>query len=133
MFVWEKELVQTLLESLHEVCLASQVRDFNWWKYNSNGSFTMRSFAKAWWNIDVEKSSLRLVWRGLALPRAKLLVWFILQNKINIIDRLRRILRLNVCEATCAFCNKEVDSVEHRSSIATRKKNIFEDGFQKRL
>jgi hypothetical protein len=58
--------------------------------FNNGGDFFVKSFSSAWWELDAATCPVRTVWRGLALPRVELLMWFILQKILNKRSRIKR-------------------------------------------
>lgn len=54
-------------------------------------------------------SNIRAVRKGLALPRAKLLMWFIYKDKLNIKSRLRKLHIITANDAFCPLFNEEGD------------------------
>lgn len=55
------------------------------------------------------------MWLGVAPPKAKLLVWFVLQQKLNTRSRLKRLNLIQVNEAFCPFFENEEETVNHLS------------------
>lgn len=113
LFQWELEQFDALLASLQEVHLSKVNSDKTWWPFNSKSEFTVKSFVKAWCCRGNEKNNKRVVWKGLALPRAKLLVWFIIQGKFKTRHRLQRLNLISVSEDKCPFCNLVEESIQH--------------------
>jgi ribonuclease HI len=114
LFQWELEQLEELMSKLKEVIPSVCTMDKIWWKHNKSGEYSTRSFTQAWWNLKDTNHDLRHVWKGLAPPRAELLVWFILQEKMNTRSRLKR---LNILKedatVVCPFCELEEESVSH--------------------
>ena len=60
-----------------------------------------------------DKLQGRNVWRGVASPRAELLLWFILQQRLNAKDRLCKLNCISPGDSLCCFFSAESESVEH--------------------
>lgn len=105
LFQWEVEQFEALLECLQEVHLTKHSKDGNWWHFDTKDAFSVRSFVRAWWYQDHTKENKRLVWKGLAPPRAELLVWFIIQGKLNTRLKLFKLNQISASEASCPSVN----------------------------
>lgn len=113
LFQWELGKFEELLKSLNEVYLPKHTKDKTWLPYNIKGDFSVKSFVNAWWSQGNGKLCMNMAWWGLAPPRAELLVWFILQGKLNTGSRLRQLNILLANESKCPFCNSEEENI-HR-------------------
>lgn len=73
----------------------------------------MKSFTNEIWSQSQIINNVRGVWMGVAPPRAELLVWFVIQEKLNTRNRLRRLNLLSEEEDICPFSKKEKEMVKH--------------------
>ena len=114
---WERDLFEQLLNMLGSHPLVEGIEDSIQWKFDSSGSFTVKSFVLQVHNLIDGNSHGTLVaslaWKGLAPPRAEVLVWFVLQERLNTRERLCKLNILPPVSAPCPFCQVEVESVEH--------------------
>lgn len=95
------------MDILKEVELSNNTQDKPWWKQDSRGVFSVKSFSKAVWEEGHVMSNLRGIWYGLAPPRAELLLWFAIQEKLNTRNHLRRLNLIRTNESSCPFCENE--------------------------
>ena len=52
-------------------------------------------------------------WRNLCLPKAELLLWLVLEGRVNTQDRLRKINVLRSDDTGCVLCGEADESVSH--------------------
>ena len=62
---------------------------------------------------DSHSRNGRLAWNKVAPPRAQLLVWFVLQGKLNTRDRLFRFGVPGIADDLCVFCKEERKTINH--------------------
>ena len=55
----------------------------------------------------------RLAWNKVAPPRAQILIWFVLQGKLNTKDKLFKFGVSNVLDDLCIFCKEERETINH--------------------
>lgn len=60
-----------------------------------------------------DKLQGRNVWRGVATLKAELLLWFILQERLNTKDRLRKLNCIMPSDSLSCLCADEIESVAH--------------------
>lgn len=70
-----------------------------------------------------------LAWRGLAPPRAEILVWFVLHGRLNTKERLARLNIIPLSAALCPLCSLENETVEHLFFECMRSWRIWSDCF----
>ena len=58
-------------------------------------------------------SNGKLAWRNVAPPRAQLLIWFILQGRLNTKQRLFRFRFPGVEDELCVLCREEPETIDH--------------------
>lgn len=106
-FQWEIPLFEDLQHILQQPVLNSLENDSVLWRFNPLGQFSTKTFCNHVTNLvgmnSIGDISARLAWKGLAPPRAKLLVWFVLQGKLNIRARLVNPNILPPVAAVCPF------------------------------
>ena len=87
------------------------------WRFDASGSFSVKSFS-----LQVFRSAApllpifdhaKVVWRGLAPPRVELLVWFILLERLNTKDRLRKFKCIPEENSLCTLCLEDNESISH--------------------
>ena len=93
LFAWEEELVESLYlavdhTSLNESYPLERDREQPGWS----------------WKTSMEES---------CPPRAQLLVWFILQGRLNTKERLFRFGLPEIEDNLCVFCKEEPETVDH--------------------
>ena len=117
LFSWEEHMVGDLLLAITQHSLIERVEDDWLGSFDSSSSFSVSSFSlqvfKKSFGASTEWIQGRKAWRGLASPLAELLMWFILQGRLNIKERLRRLNCLNSNDSRCMFCVNVVESLEH--------------------
>lgn len=113
LFQWEIEQVEELLNDLKEVSLARDMHDRPWWSYEHDGNFTIKSFSKAIWDANGAIEDVNNIWLGVAPPTAELLVWFVVQQKINTRERLKILNLVQTSDALCPFCESGEETVVH--------------------
>lgn len=55
----------------------------------------------------------RSIWSGVALPRAELVTWFIIQKRLNTRDRLCSLNIIPENQTACLLCNEVIEAVSH--------------------
>jgi hypothetical protein len=81
LFQWELEQLEDLLNLLEALILSYNNEDKTWSSFDKHGEFSVKSFSLACYNensLMCDEQQLPSVWRGVAPPRAELLLWFIL-------------------------------------------------------
>ena len=58
-------------------------------------------------------NSAKGVWMGLAPPKAKLLSWLVLLERLNTKDRLKKFHIIAANDSTCSLCNHQEEIVAH--------------------
>ncbi|KAK7268945.1 hypothetical protein RIF29_21656 [Crotalaria pallida] len=91
LYQWEQTKLEELWISLKQVSLDTGGDDKPCWSFDRTGTFTVKSFQVASVGNGFISNTVRNVWRGLAPPRAELLVWFVLLNRLNTRSRLKRL------------------------------------------
>ena len=108
LFSWEEELFNHLLSLLGQISLSNDTNDEWLWLFDSSGCFSVKCFC-----LQVSKSSGqhyedklqgRNVWRGVATPKAELLLWFILQERLSTKERLCKVNCIPSSDKLCCFC-----------------------------
>ena len=81
------------------------------------GIFSVKSF-----NLEVESRYVRsslgtpaacLAWKGLAPPHAEILVWFVLQGRLNTKERLMKLNIISTGSDLRPFFSEASETVEH--------------------
>jgi hypothetical protein len=109
LFQWEVDQLHDLIKLLEAVILTVNTDDKLWWHFDYKGEFSVKSFSKACSSerrLDEDDRITPSVWRGVAPPRAALLLWFVLRGRINTRSRLKWCCRLVhlVQFEVCSFC-----------------------------
>lgn len=117
-FQWEFALVQELLELLNANCpKQNRVDRMRWTGGGSEDIYSVKSFNNLVQQHNFEKTLpheiTELIWQKKAPPRAELVVWFLLQEKLKTGSTLLNLNIINSEYATCLFCDAEVESHEH--------------------
>lgn len=106
LFQWELQPLDNLLTILQDASLSNGIQDKVWWKHNNRGCFTVKSFTNEFWEQSQVTNNVRGVWMGVAPPRAELLAWFVLQEKVNTRNMLRKLNLISEAEDICPFCRR---------------------------
>ena len=64
-------------------------------------------------NISVGTPAASWAWNGLAPPRVDILVWLVLQGRLNTKERLAVLHIIPLVAAVCPFCVSTVGSIAH--------------------
>ena len=87
------------------------------WKYNSSRSYSIKSFVLQVYKMLVDNSQVSSVVNkaccNFVPPRAEILVWFMLQERMNTRERLCKMGIIQPIQTICPMCQQEVESVEH--------------------
>ena len=89
LFAWEEDLERDLYLAVDHKNLSESdsVRDVRMWTYNKLAPFFVSDFYLQVTRILGKErnqfSNGKLAWRNVAPPRAQLLIWFILQGRLN--------------------------------------------------
>ncbi|KAK2405146.1 Acyl-CoA N-acyltransferase with RING/FYVE/PHD-type zinc finger domain-containing protein [Trifolium repens] len=78
LFQWEVDQLHDLIKLLEAVILTVNTDDKLWWHFDYKGEFSVKSFSKACSSerrLDEDDRIIPSVWRGVAPPRAALLLW----------------------------------------------------------
>ena len=73
------------------------------------------------WNIQF----VAMVWKWLAPPKAKLIVWLVHLQHLDTKDRLCILNILQPVEVVCPFCFAEVESIHHLFLSYVRSWNLW--------
>ena len=102
---------------LNNVRLIDDQSDRVCWSFDKSGVFSVRSFLE---KLILEKDCcvqnsiiVSKVWRGLVPPKAELLLWFVVQGRLNTKDRLRRMNLLSSADYRCVLCFDEDENLPH--------------------
>lgn len=101
------------MKILQGVNLSNCIKDRAWWKLNNDGLYSAKSFSKGCWMQNQSIHMMKGVWKGAAPPRAELLVWFILQERLNTRSILSRFNLIRDTDINCPFCNNEEETISH--------------------
>ena len=84
------------------------------WLPSTSGIFSVSSFCRVW-NDKVRDLPLvdRFCWQGFCPPKAKLLMWQLLQGRIMVKVVLNRFGLLNNSSLLCPLCNEKEESGDH--------------------
>lgn len=105
--------MEDLLNSIQGVGLSNNIQDKVWQKYNTNGCFTVKSFSNEWRAQNQVTNNVKGVWMGMAPPRTKPLVWFVIQEKLNMRSRLHRLNLIIASKTYYPFCNSGEETMRH--------------------
>ena len=129
--LWEQDLFQQLLDCLPQSPFMDGEEDAYIWKFGNNGVFSIISsilqVQRFILNNNLASSVISKAWLGIVPPHAKILVWFVLQERLNTRERLCKLAILQPIEAICPFCNQEVESVTHVFYTCYVSWNIWAD------
>lgn len=103
LFEWETQQLEELLELIQEAELSLSNCETPWWKHEKRGNYTVKSLLEACWNLYPLSSNCSNIWLGMAPPRAELLVWCVLNNRLNTKDRLKKINLIPSSDSLCPF------------------------------
>ena len=116
-FIWELQFLQQLNEMLEQTRLFNDQVDKVWWPHDSSGRFSTQSMVKKLYEMKVLATqtvlNINIFWRGLVPPKAELLLWFALQGRLNIMDRLRRLGVLRNEDYRCVLCRQTEETLPH--------------------
>ena len=105
---WEKELFEDFQATIPLNPFMDGGEDSIIWKYDSSGSFPIKSFTLQVYRLMNGDSQVISVanklWLGIAPPRAEILAWFVLQERLNTKEKLCLLGILQPLEAVCPFC-----------------------------
>ena len=117
LFSWEEELVGNFYSVVNRLELRENTRDERMWAFNGSLGFFVSNFmlqvTKSLENGNTTTNQYSLAWKNSAPPRAQLLVWFILQGRLNTKDRLIRWGIPGIEDDRCIFCKEEPETLEH--------------------
>lgn len=113
LFQWEVPLLEELIECLKEVNLAQNRKDQPWWKYDNKGIYSVKSFTKVIWDQSPPVENVRRTWLGLAPPKAELLIWLVLQQRLDTKSRLKRLNIIQSSDVLCPFCSNDEETIDH--------------------
>lgn len=101
---------------LGQVTLDQLLQDHFLWKFDSKG-FSVKSFSMQVFQTSFSREQNSIcsakIWRGLAPPRAEILIWLVQLGRLNTRDRLSMMHIISPIEAVCPFCLSEVESIYH--------------------
>ena len=107
LFVWELQFLQQLNEMLGEARLNNDQANKVLWSHDKSGRFSVQSFVE---KLYVEKGleshtvlNINRVWRGLVPSKVELLLWFVVQGRLNTKDRFRRLNVLRSADYKCVL------------------------------
>ena len=117
MLQWEDQLFKRFIIIIEQHSLKPDGEDIFLWRFDSSGSFSSKSFSSIVKSYVAANSVgsfyASLAWKGLAPPRAEILVWFTLQGKLNTRERLAILKVIPPVAAICPFCRSAVESIFH--------------------
>lgn len=117
LFQWEEALLFELRIVLQSNCPRVNRLDSVIWKGSLDGTYSVKSFINVVQNQCFErtlpKEVTTFIWQHKAPPRAELVVWFLMHDKLKTGDRLLKLNIINENEALCPFCEMEIESVSH--------------------
>ena len=116
-FEWQKQLFFYLQVLLSNTILNQQVDDKLVWKHDSKGAYSVKCFVKMaerQTSAQMESHSIfKNIWKGLAYPRAELVVWFALMERLKTKDWLHKINIIDRNNLRCVLCNNADESVDY--------------------
>ena len=128
---WEFDLFEQFLSLLQQHGLKHGEDDQIAWRYHSSGVFSTKAFCRKVESTVASNTigapSTRLAWKGLAPPRAKILVWFVLQGQLNTRKKLARFNIIPSVATVCPLCCEVVETVEHILCECMLSWNIWSD------
>ena len=87
------------------------------WKHDDAGIYSMKSFvSKAGSLLGTKKEVHNIfnsLWKGVAHPGAKLVVWFAMIGRLKTKDLLHKLHIIQDADLRCVFCNDAVESIDH--------------------
>ena len=114
---WEIELYNNFWERIQQHELQLGLDDAVRWRLHPSAVLTTKSFCNSVDNLlagnSIGNSFAGLAWNGLAPPRAEILIWFVLQKRLNTRERLAMLKIIPPVAAICPFCVAAVESVSH--------------------
>ena len=113
-FHWESILEDELLEVLHRVVMHEEAKDFISWNGDPKGFFSVRSAYDLLANQGIRPSYdvFRLLWKTKAFPKALVITWRILLDRIP--TRQNLVVRgIMVNSPLCVLCNQSVETTQH--------------------
>ena len=108
-FEWELDQLYQLQGLLDQARLIDDQANKVLWSFDNSGNYSVRSFIEKTYQSHglaaQDSISVSRIWCGIVPPKAKLLLWFVVQRRLNTKDRLRRLnmLRVDDCSVFCVL------------------------------
>ena len=103
--------------SLTNIILLKGLDGIILWRYDVSGEYTIKSFSLQIFRSIVSSLSIysqaKIAWKGVAPPRVKILVWFILLERLNTKDRLCCFGSIPANDSQCVLCSNNAESIQH--------------------
>ncbi|CAL5348368.1 unnamed protein product [Camellia sinensis] len=116
LLAWEEDEVSRLQVLIRDALgLNMGLKDFIRWNASLDGQFTVAGI-REWYesNQGPRLQVPRLIWKGVAPPKAQFLSWLAWRGRVKTIGMLKRFRAVSSSvENLCPFCKLEEESVDH--------------------
>ena len=116
-FQWELQLYFQLQIVLQQINLVQEVNDYTRWKFHRSYGYSVKNFQQQYYLLQLQENQYDVfaskAWRNICPPKAELLLWLVLQGRVNTRNRLRRFNILRSDDSRCVLCEVADESVQH--------------------
>ncbi|KAK2662917.1 hypothetical protein Ddye_001491 [Dipteronia dyeriana] len=105
------KILQNGMKCIH---IHREVADALAWAYNSNGTFSVRSFQSCLEKDEAESLEFpNILWQGICPPKIEVFAWQLSKGRIMVRQRLHRVTNGVLQSKQCVLCNLEDETVDH--------------------